>query len=57
MAHKDRKLGTITRTRGLRRLVEMRATEAMARASYPEHRQLPPKIAPLLGGWQSSEEL
>ena len=54
---KDRKPGKMTRTRGLRRLLDMLATEATLRAYAAEQGGLPPKIAALLGGWQPREEL
>jgi hypothetical protein len=54
---KDRPPGKITLTRGLRRLLDMLATEATLRAYAAEQGGLPPKIAALLGGWQPREEL
>ncbi len=57
MPHKDRKPGKITLTRGLRRLLEVRATDAILQAYVTEHGQLPPKIEALLGGWQPPGEL
>ena len=54
---KDRKPGKMTRTRGLRRLLDMLATEATLRAYAAEQGGLPPKITALLGGWQPREEL
>ena len=47
--HKDRKPGKITLTRGLRRLLELRATEAILQAYVAEHGRLPPKIEALRG--------
>ena len=55
--HKDRKPGTITLTRGLRRLLEMLTTEAILSAYIEEHGALPGKIAALLGAWQPVHEL
>jgi hypothetical protein len=55
--HKDRQPGKITLTRGLRRLLELRATEAILQAYVAEHGQLPPKIEALLGGWHPPGEL
>ncbi|MDQ5852596.1 MAG: transposase [Chloroflexota bacterium] len=55
--HKDRQPGKITLTRGLRRLLELRATEALLQAYVAEHGQLPPKIEALLGGWHPPGEL
>jgi len=55
--HKDRKPGKIVLTRGLRRLLEMLATEAILTNYLQQHGALPTKIAALLGGQQSSEEL
>ncbi|MDQ5854496.1 MAG: transposase [Chloroflexota bacterium] len=55
--HKDRLPGKITLTRGLRRLLELRATEAILQAYVAEHGQLPPKIDALLGGWHPPGEL
>ena len=42
--HKDRKPGKITLTRGLRRLLEVRATEAILQAYVAEHGHLPPSV-------------
>ena len=57
VSRKDRPPGKITLTRGLRRLLDMLATEATLRAYAAEQGGLPPKIAALLGGWQPREEL
>ena len=53
----DRKLGKITLTRGLRRLLEVRETAAILRAYVSEHGHLPPQIEALLRGWQPPGEL
>ncbi len=55
--HKDRKPGKITLTRGLRRLLELRATEAILQAYIAEHGHLPPRLEALLGGCQPPGEL
>jgi hypothetical protein len=55
--HKDRQPGKITLTRGLRRLLELRATEAILQAYVAEHGHLPPKIEALLGGWHPPDGL
>ena len=55
--HKDRKPGKIALTRGLRRLMELLATEAILTAHYREHGAFPDKIAAFLRGWQPPEEL
>jgi hypothetical protein len=55
--HKDRKPGKITLTRGLRRLLELRATEAILQAYVAAHGHLPPKIEALLGDWHPPGEL
>jgi hypothetical protein len=49
--HKNRKPGKIALTRGLKRIVEMLATEAFLTAYIQEHGQLPPRIAAILEGW------
>lgn len=55
--HKDRQPGKIVLTRGLRRLLEMLATEAILTNYLQQQGALPTKIAALLGGWRSSEDL
>ncbi len=57
MPRKDRKPGKLTLTRGLRRLLDMLATEATLQAYYTEHGGFPPRIAALLSGWKPPEEL
>lgn len=56
-AHKDRKPGKITLMRGLSRLVEMLATQAILSRSATEHEGLPPNIAAFLQGWSPPDEL
>jgi hypothetical protein len=55
--HKDRKPGKITLMRGLSRLVEMLATQAVLSRYASEHQGLPPNITALLHGWQPPGEL
>jgi hypothetical protein len=55
--HKDRKPGKITLLRGLSRLVEMLATQAVLSRYASEHQGLPPNITAVLHGWQPLEEL
>ncbi len=49
--HKDREPGKIVLTRGLRRLLERLATEAILTVYLKEQGALPIKIAALLGSW------
>jgi hypothetical protein len=49
--HKDRKPGKITLMRGLSRLVEMLATQAVLSRYASEHQGLPPNITAFLQGW------
>lgn len=55
--HKDRKPGKSTLLRGLRRLLEMLATQAILSGYATAHQGLPPKLAALLHGWQPPREL
>ena len=55
--HTDRKPGKIVLTRGLRRLLELLATEAILTNYLQQHGALPPKIAALLPGRQPLAEL
>jgi hypothetical protein len=55
--HKDRKPGKITLMRGLSRLVEMLATQAILSRYAIEHEGLPPNIAAFLQGWNPPTEL
>lgn len=55
--HKDRKPGKITLMRGLRRLVEMLATQAVLSRYASEHQGLPPNITAFLQGWSPPREL
>ncbi len=55
--HKDRKPGKMTLMRGLGRLFEMLATQALLTDYATEHQGLPPKIAAFLQGWQPPGEL
>jgi hypothetical protein len=54
--HKDRKPGKITLMRGLSRLVEMLATQAILSRYATEHEGLPPTIAAFLQGWSPPNE-
>jgi hypothetical protein len=55
--HKDRKPGKITRMGGLRRLIEMLATQAVLSRSASEHQGLPPNITAFLQGWTPPNQL
>jgi len=55
--HQDRKQGKITLLRGLSRLLEMLATQAILSGYVTQHHQLPPKITALLHGWQPPGDL
>jgi hypothetical protein len=55
--HKGRTPGKLTLQRGLGRLLEMLATEAMLSSYATQHQGLPPKIAALLEGWQPPGDL
>ena len=55
--HKGRKPGKITLMRGLRRLVEMLATQAMLSRYASEHQCLPPNITAFLQGWSPPSKL
>lgn len=55
--HKGRTPGKITLQRGLGRLLEMLATQAMLSSYATEHQGLPPRIAALLHGWQPPGDL
>lgn len=55
--HKDRKPGKITLMRGLSRLVEMLATQAILSRYATDHRGLPPNISAFLRGWAPPNEL
>lgn len=55
--HKDRMPGKITLLRGLRRLLEMLATQATLSQYATQHQGLPPNISAFLHGWQPPQEL
>ncbi|MBV9231722.1 MAG: transposase, partial [Chloroflexi bacterium] len=55
--HKDRKPGKITLQRGLSRLLEMLATQAVLAEYETTHHGLPPRIAAFLRNWGPSQEL
>lgn len=55
--HKDRKPGKITLMRGLSRLVEMLATQAVLSLYASEHQGLPPNLTAFLRGWSPPKEL
>jgi len=55
--HKDRTPGKITLLRGLSRLFEMLAAQAMLSGYAAEHQGLPPNITALLHGWQPPGDL
>jgi hypothetical protein len=49
--------GKITLTRGLRRIVDLLATDAFLQAYYREHGPFPPRLAAFLHGWQPKDDL
>jgi hypothetical protein len=55
--HKDRTPGKITLLRGLSRLLEMLATQAILSSYATQHQGLTPNITALLHGWQPPEDL
>jgi Transposase DDE domain len=55
--HKDRKPGKITLMRGLRRLIDMLATQAVLSRYASQHQGLPPNITAFLHGWYPPNEL
>ena len=55
--HKDRKPGKITLMRGLRRLIDMLATQAALSRYVAQHEELPPNITAFLQGWTPPHEL
>ena len=55
--HKDRKPGKITLMRGLRRLIDLLATQAILSQYVTQHEALPPNITAFLHGWTPSNEL
>jgi hypothetical protein len=50
--HRDRRPGKITLMRGLRRLLDMLATQAIRSSAAAQPGGLPPNIQALLQGWQ-----
>ncbi len=50
--HKDRRPGKITLMRGLRRLLDMLATQAILSDAAAQQGGLPPNIMALLQGWK-----
>jgi hypothetical protein len=55
--HKDRTPGKITLLRGLSRLLEMLATQAILSSYATQHQGLPPNITALSHGWQPPGDL
>src|SRR5450755_1627387 len=55
--HKDRKPGKITLMRGLRRLIDMLATQAVLSQYVTQHEELPPNITAFLQGWTPPKKL
>lgn len=53
----NRPPGKITLTRGLRRLIDMRTTDAWLNAYYQRYGPFPPKMAAFLHDWQPDNEL
>lgn len=53
----NRPPGKITLTRGLRRVVDLLATDAFLQAYYREHGPFPPRLAAFLHGWQPKDDL
>jgi hypothetical protein len=54
---KDRRPAKIPLTRGLRRLLDLLAPQALLTDDTTEHGLLPPKISALLRGWKPPQEL
>ncbi len=55
--HKDRTPGKITLMRGLRRLIDMLATQAVLSQYVSQHEALPPNLTAFLQGWTPPNEL
>ena len=55
--HKDRKPGKITLLRGLRRLIDLLATQAVLSQYVTQHEELPPNITAFLQGWTPPKKL
>jgi hypothetical protein len=55
--HKDRKPGKITLMRGLRRLIDLLATQAVLSQYVTQHEALPPNLTAFLQGWTPPHEL
>ncbi len=55
--HKDRQPGKITLMRGLRRLIDLLATQAILTQFVTQHEALPPNLAAFLQGWTPPNEL
>jgi hypothetical protein len=55
--HKGRTPGKMTLHRGLRRFLEMLATQAILSSYATEHQGLPPKITALFHGWKPPGDL
>ena len=55
--HKGRTPGKRTLQRGLARLLEMLATQAMLSSYATQHQGLPPRIAALFHGWHPPGDL
>jgi Transposase DDE domain len=53
----NRPPGKITLTRGLRRLVDLLATDAFLQAYYRDHGPFPSRLAAFLHGWQPGDDL
>jgi Transposase DDE domain len=53
----NRPPGKITLTRGLRRVVDLLATDAFLQAYYREHGPFPPRLSAFLHGWQPKDDL
>jgi hypothetical protein len=52
-----RQPGKITLTRGLRRVVDLLATDAFLQAYYRDQGPFPPRLAAFLHGWQPKDDL
>ncbi len=55
--HKDRKPGKITLMRGLRRLIDLLATQAVLSQYVTQHEELPSNITAFLQGWTPPKKL
>jgi len=55
--HNDRRPGKITLMRGLRRLIDLLATQAVLSQYVTQHEELPSNITAFLQGWTPPKKL